>query len=258
MLAAGYVRRYEPKLADSDHGLAPIYAVTLKGVNAVLAKTGDMSLARATEPTFADWMSMNHFCALSALHIRLDALFAAQQEVTQHALYFEHEVVKAGATNPAERYRLYTSVSAEPRVVCCPDSAFETELSGYRRAWYVEYETGSDTPGRAAAKKSKGYAGLQAAGLFRRHFPHAADFRVLVVCPNAGWRDAMRKEIGGKDGRELWLFAAVDEVLKAATIHDPVWHTADRGPLPLVPPPRPLPPPPAETGAETPAEGVSR
>ncbi len=257
MLTAGYVRRYEPKLADPNHGLAPIYAATVKGANALLAKTGDPSVALSVEPTFADWMSMNHYCTLSSLHIHLDALFAAQEVVTQHALYFEHEVVRAQATNPSERYRLHSTISVEPRVLCCPDSAFETELAGYRRAWYVEYETGSDNPARAAAKKFKGYAGLQRTEQYRRHFPAARDFRVLAVCPNAGWRDSMRKEVGTKDGRELWLFVALDDLLRMTSLHDPVWHTVDRGPLPLVPPPRPLPSPPAETRADGVAEGVT-
>ena len=77
--------------------------------------------------------------------------------------------------------------------ICCPDSAFETEYKGVRRAWYIEREMGSDTPGRVAAKKTKGYAGLQP--LFKKHFPHASDFRVLAICPFPQWRDQLVLEL---------------------------------------------------------------
>src|SRR5438552_6234699 len=102
--------------------------------------------------------------------------------------------------------RLHTEVNDFPKIYCCPDSAFETELNGNRRAWYVEYETGADgSPMRVVAKKHKGYAGL-AQGKFKRHFPEARSLRVLCFCPSPGWRDAMRREMKGKPGEELWLF----------------------------------------------------
>jgi hypothetical protein len=234
---AGLIRRHQPKMVEPlSNSAPPVFVLTLKGANLLAAETGDCSVLLTAEPSFRDWMSLNHFCALSALHLMIDAAFAGQSRVRQTALYFEHEVIQPDADEPAKKYRLYTAVSESPRVVCCPDSAFETEFLGERRAWYVEREMGTDTPARVAAKKCQGYAGLAATGLFNRHFPDAKSFRVLTFCPNAGWRDALRREMKDKPGADAWLFAALPEVTAATFLHGPFLWKVDRGPLPLVPP----------------------
>jgi hypothetical protein len=230
---ASLIRRYQPRLVDLGGSIAPIFALTMKGANALVAARGDSSLSLSSEPNFADWMSMNHYCALSALHILIDQAIAAQNYVRMHALYFEHEIVQPDIDDATRKYRLHTLVSETPRVVCCPDSAFELEVSGYRRALYVEREMGTDTPARVAAKKCKGYAGLES-GLFRRHFPHARDVRVLWLCPNAGWRDALRREMRGKPGCAIALFASAPELTSASVLHTPLWYSTEQGPLPLV------------------------
>lgn len=234
---AGLVRRHQPKMVEPlSNAAPPVFVLTLKGSNVLAAETGDCSLLLTVEPTFRDWMSLNHFCALSALHLVIDAAFARQERVRQTALYFEHEVVKPDAEEPAKKFRLYTSISQTPKVVCCPDSAFETELGGHRRTWYVEREMGSDTPARVAAKKSPGYAGLARTQLFQRHFPQARDFRVIAFCPNAGWRDALRREMKGKPGAEHWLFAATPDVRPDTFVGEPILFAVERGPFPLTPP----------------------
>ncbi len=258
LAAAGLVKKYQPKLLDLNGSVAPVFVLSAKGSNILTAETGDASLLLHTEPNFADWMSLNHYSRLAALHMTIDAAVAAQDRVTLHALHFEHEMVQPNEADPSKKYRLHTVVSETPRLVCCPDSAFETGLNGFRRAWYVEREMGSDTPARVAAKKCKGYAGLAGAALFRRHFPQARDCRVLWFCPSAGWRDALRRELKDKPGHELHLFIASPDVTRDSILHGPIVYTIDRGPLPLVPSPavRPELPPPGGKPAETRAEGA--
>lgn len=231
------VHRNDPRMVNPLTNTAPpIYVLTQKGSCELAAATNDCSLLLTVEPNFRDWMSLNHYCGLSSLHILTDAAFAAQTRVRQTALYFEHEVINPEATD-GQRYRLHTAVSQLPPLFCCPDSAFETDLSGHRRAWYCEYETGSDgSPKRVVAKKHKGYAGLGQFNLFKRHFPQARDFRVIAFCPNASWREAMRREIKGKPGCEYWLFVSLAEVKAETFLSGPHIYSAERGPFPLIPP----------------------
>lgn len=249
LLGPGYVRRHEPRLLEEGRATAPpVYVLTLRGASVLAAETGDASLLLAVEPTFRDWMSLNHFCALTTLHWTIDTAVAAQSRTVLHGPWFEHEVVCPDAAEPARRYKLYTTFPGSD-VKCCPDSAFELEVGGARRGYYVEREMGSDTPARVAAKKHKGYALLCETGAFRAHLPHANDFRVLALTPNPGWRDALRREMAGKPGAHLWLFAATPELTAQAALHGPVLWTIDRGPFPLVPPPEPAAAPAAGAGA---------
>jgi hypothetical protein len=242
LLNSGLIRRYQPKLVDFGGSIAPIFALTMKGATTLVALRGDASLALSVEPNFADWMSMNHFCSLSGIHILIDRAISAQSYVRLNGLYFEHEIVIPDAAEPSRKYRLHTLLSEAPRLLCCPDSAFELEVLGYRRAFYIEREMGSDTPARVAAKKCKGYMGFERGGLYRRHFPHARDMRVLWFCPNAGWRKALCAEMRGKPGSEHYLFVSMPDVSVTSILHDAIWCTADEKAISLVTPPGARPP----------------
>jgi hypothetical protein len=258
LLALNHVRRYEPHPpGDPRTKGPPIYILTIGGSCALARETRDVNDVLTIEATFKDYHSLQHYLALSSLHATIDAAFAAQTYARQYALYFEHEVI-AESDNPSQRYRLHTSFP-NSNLKCCPDSALELEVNGYRRALYVEYETGSDgSPQRVVAKKHKGYAQLQASGLFRRHFPHARDFRVVCVCPYESFRDSMRKAFQEKKeketvtlpGADLWLFALAEEIRPESFLHEPIFWTVDRGPFPLVPRPTPATPAVAEKGPE--------
>ncbi len=266
LLALHYVRRHQPRILELGKATAPpVFLPTVLGSCALARETGDIGHILQVEPTFKDWLSIHHYCALTALHMTIDAAINAQSAVKQHALYFEHEVIQPDALEPSTRFRLNTIVSDTPRVVCCPDSAFEIEVSGHRRAIYVEREMGSDTPMRVVAKKHKGMALLSDTGLFRRHFPHAKDMRVLALAPNPSWRDGLRAAFREKDGTstklkpgaQLWLFIAVQDLTVEKILHEPTVHTIqekdgvviERGPLPLVPRPAGAPVTGATTGA---------
>lgn len=236
LLAPAFVRRHHPKMVDGMTGTAPpVYVLTLKGSCALAEATGDSSLLLTVEPTFRDWMSLNHYCALSQFHMTIDKAIAAQELVKQRSLLFEHEVVDPNAKDPAHKYRLYTRI--DDKVLFCPDSAMETEVNGHCRAWYVEREMGSDTPTRVSAKRYKGVLGIATTQKWKNHFPAARDFRVLVVCPYEGWMNLLRKEMQNRPGKEHWLFCDVRKIKAETFLHEPLLYTVDKGPYPFVPAP---------------------
>lgn len=235
--ALEFVRRHQPKMVDGLFNSAPpIFVLTLKGACALAEATGDANLLLKVEPTFRDWMSLNHFCAMSSLHLMIDAAINCQSNVKLFALYFEHEVVDPNAKDAAQKYKLYTRI--DDKVLFCPDSAFETEVNGHRRAWFIEREMGSDTPSRVAAKKHKGVAGLSTTLKWKNLFPAARDFRVLAVCPYEGWMNQLRKELMEKSGgKEHWLFCDVRKMKADTFLREPLLYTVDKGPFPFVPAP---------------------
>jgi len=239
---AGDVRRYQPRLVDpgDPQTAAPIWILTQRGCATLARATEDTRFLRHAEPSFKDWMSLNHYCSLTSVHWTLDTAVAAQDRVTLSGLTFEHEVADPRAEDPAKRFRLYTRLSDEPKVVCVPDTGFVLEVDGRRRAFFTEFETGSDNPARVCAKKHKGYAQLHATRRFLDVFPDVTDFRVLCLCPYASWRDSLRAEMKGKPGEALWLFVAAQDFRTETCLHAPiVYKTAPDEPVPLVPAPAP-------------------
>ena len=97
---------------------------------------------------------------------------------------------------------------------------------------------GTDAPARVAAKKSPGYAKLFETGKFKTHLPGAKHMRVLAVCPNAAFRDALRREVlrqnTSKKVQRLWRFVAQEDVSVDTMLHSPGVYRCEGGPVPLV------------------------
>lgn len=250
LVAMGYIRRHEPRILEYGRTTAPpVFLLTIAGSCALAQHTGNLNHVLQVEPTFKDWISIHHYVSLAALHMRIDDAIAAQSYVTQHALYFEHEVICPDALEPSKRFRLNTLVAQNPNIFCCPDSAFEIEVRGQRRAVYVEREMGSDNPMRVVAKKHMGYS-LLSKESFKKHFPLAVDMRVLAICPFPAWRDSLRaafKESRGglKAGAHLWQFVAAEDLTTEKFLHEPIVYkieqkegkVVERGPVPFTPRP---------------------
>ena len=231
-------RRCEKSILDhlDPQTAAPAWILTLKGSATLARVTQDASLLFQCEPTFRDFSSIGHYCRLSALHILIDLAIAAQVRVKLSGLTFEHEVVEPCASDPAKKFKLYTQVSAEPKIPCIPDSAFVLEVEGRRRAYFVEYETGSDSPGRVCALKHKGYALLHSTRKYLDIFPEVSDFRVLCCCPYASWRETLRTQMKDKPGAGLWLFVTTPEITAENFLHgELVFKVETARPLPLIP-----------------------
>lgn len=247
----GYVRRYNPKLIGDGGTVAPIFVLTILGSAALAQDLNDCSMLLTVEPNFKDWMSLDHHCAVGELHVTTDRAFERQDYVKLRALYFEHEVIKPDAEDPSKKFRLYTVVTESPRIPCCPDSAMEIEVKGWRRCLLTEYETGADgSPARVAAKKHKGHFGMASKQLYKRFFPEARDSRVLAFCPYESWMNHLRSEMKGKPGAEFWLFCDTRKVTPETFLHGDIFYSVDKGPFALVPPPVPASPPPGEGRGE--------
>ena len=242
------VRKHQPKMVNPLFGnsTAPIYAITMKGASALVAATGDPSYFLAAEPSFVQWMSLWHYVALTSIHMTIDEAFARQQYAKQTCLVFEHEVCDASAADPSDKFRLQTTVAKGPRpIFFCPDSAFETDVEGKRRVWFVENEMGSDMPKRVFAKKHRGAFEFAKGNFLKAMFPQSSSFRILCVTPNAAWRDALRKDFAthsaetqpdqlDKSGSEYWLFVSVEDVTVEKFLHEPILFTAKSGPVPFI------------------------
>lgn len=235
----GLLRRHLPKMVQpGTNQAAPVFAPTVQGSSVLAQELGDTKWLLTHEPNFRDWMSLNHYCALSSLQMTIDQAFAGQKLVKLKKLVFEHEVVNPDAQDPSKRYKLYTRI--DDKVVCVPDSMMEIEIGTERRLLYTEYETGSDTPGRVSSKKHKGFAGLAEKKLWKRHGPEASGFSVLCFCPYRSWRDHLRHDMKDKPGQQYWLFCDVSELKPETFLHAPIWYTAEAGPIPLIPASHPV------------------
>jgi hypothetical protein len=234
LVIPGLVRKYQPKIVDpfGNGSAPPVYTLTCSGGSILAAATGDMKYLIQSEVSFANWISVNHWCSLSSLGMIINDAFDGKDYVKLTQMHFEHEVADPSAKEPWKKYLLYTKVS--DKISFCPDMAFETDLKGQIRAWACEYETGSDSPARVAAKKCQGAALL---GDKYAKFPNAKDFKVIAFCPNAGWRDSLRQAFSGKPGSQHWLFVATPDVKAATLLHEPIMYAVQKGPFSLLPRP---------------------
>ena len=237
LVGPGWLRKYQPKLVDPlSHGSAPpVYTMTTKGGSMMAAITGNTNFLVDSEVSFSNWMSANHWASLSSLAMLIDDAFAEKDYVKLTAMHFEYDIGDASERDPAKRFILYERLGE--KVVFAPDMAIETDVKGHRRAWYSELEMGSDSPARVAAKKHKGIAAFAASDRLPKQFPLARDFRVVVFCPNPGWRDILRKEMKGKPGQEFWMFCATSELTAERLLHEPLLYSVDKGPFPMLPRP---------------------
>jgi len=244
LLSAGLLRKHVPKMVDPlsmNNSAAPIYTITMKGASVLASITNDSSCLLNSEPGFSQWMSLNHACALTSLHMLIDDAITAQSYVKQTGLVFEHEVINPDAKD-GSKYLLHMQVSkpGEKLIFCIPDSAFETDINGTKRAWFTEFQTGDgDHPKRVFAKKHQGYEKLADNEGWRRVFPSATSFRVLCFCAGGtAWRDALRKEFAAAKKGKHWGFMATSDLTVESFLHDPIVYAADKAtPFPLIPRP---------------------
>jgi hypothetical protein len=63
--------------------------------------------------------------------------------------------------------------------------------------------------------------------LHRRHFQHTTvnSFSVLLITVNPKRRDNLRRAFADKAGKELWRFAAVQDVTPEKLLYEPIFYT---------------------------------
>jgi hypothetical protein len=179
-----------------------------------------------------------HWLAVSDTHIALDRSIACQDRVSVDGWINEWDVVNKDERDPQKRFRLYTLLNENPRLICAPDAAFLLSVLGFSKVFYVEQDRGTTGVKQVAARKIKGFAELLQRGLHRSHFPetNVDSFTVLCVAHNARRRDALRKAFAGLTGADLWRFCAAPEVTPKRILHDAIIYPAVGDAIPLVKP----------------------
>lgn len=246
----GWVRRVEIKRNEYVVATAPLYVPTESGCALLATVTGDMSLILDRAPSTRNPQDFSHYLNVTRFNIEKRRGFATQSAATLLRLVLEHDYLNPDEPDASKKRTLFTVVGKGKRdgnVICNPDFATLVSVNGYVRAFLWEYECGSDTPSRVAAKKTPGFFLLHKQSLHKQLFPDAKDMRVVAVCPNAAWRETLRRSLRGKDGSELWLCVSRDDVRRdGAFLREPVFWTVNEGdPRPLI---KPQTPPPSPVG----------
>ncbi|MCA9224418.1 MAG: replication-relaxation family protein, partial [Planctomycetales bacterium] len=177
-----------------------------------------------------------HWLAVSDTHIALRQA-TANSQVRIDGWINEWDVVNKNESLPELHYRLYTLISAAPRLVCAPDAAFLLSSGEHRKVFYLEQDRATSGSRQIASAKTKGYAAMFEDGLHRRHFPETTldQFSVLMVAPTPGRREALRQAFADKPGAPLWRFVAASDFQPERILTDPIFYVCDSDdPKPLL------------------------
>lgn len=239
LVSESYIHRLRTYIYNPALGTpAPVYYPAKKGCEFLAVHTGDdRYYATPTRPPQAELAL--HWLAVSETHILLDQAIARQQDVELAGWLNEYDQVNPAAKTPEEKYRIYTLIRRQPRLVCAPDAAFLLSAFGHRKVYYLEQDRATSGVRQIAASKTLGYAAIAEQGLHRKHFPEATvpTFSVLMITTDARRRDALCREIGKKPGASLWKFAAAPDLCPETFLYEPIFFSCDSdAPAPLVKP----------------------
>lgn len=216
---------------------APVYYPSRKGCELLAEQTGDERYLAT--PTAAPLQHhILHWLAATETHITFDEAVARHSEIKIDGWLNEWDVVNKDETAPEKRYRVYSLLRENPRLVCAPDAAFLLSLRGHSKVFYLEQDRATSGVQQIASSKTQGYAVMAERGLHRRHFPEATveSFTVLMVAPHARRRDALRKALASKPGAALWRFAAIEDLQPETLFSAPIFYPCVGEPAPLVRP----------------------
>lgn len=183
-----------------------------------------------------NWQHLPHWIRCSEFHVVLDRAAELNPQVKIERFLHEWAIANPNESDPAKRYRLFTEIRKEPRLVCAPDFAFLLCYAGIRKVYFGEFDNGTTGIQQIAASKTPGYAALAKEQLHRRHYPDTtlATFGVLHVSISASRRDALRRAIATKEGAGLHLFTAWPEITSGTLLHGDLIYDCEKGPRALV------------------------
>lgn len=214
---------------------ASVYYPARRGCEVLAEITGDERILLT--PTQAPHpYQILHWLAVSDVHLRLDAAVGAQTAVHLASFLNEWDVANKDESQPEKRYRIYTLLREQPRLVCAPDAALLLSTRGHSKVYYLEVDRNTSGVRRIAATKCQGYAVMAHGGLHRRHFAEATSdaFGVILLAPTARRRDALQKALAEQPAAELWRFVSLDDFEPHKILHEPIYHTCDGRVVPLV------------------------
>lgn len=237
LAAQGFVEKLRAEVAVLTSSTAPAYRITERGVAHLALRRDDPKFLAMLSPTNGHWQNNFHYVCVSGLMMTVADAVTRQERVKMSGMCFEHTLLNPDEELPEKKFKLYQLIRETPKkCVCAPDAGFQFEVDDVKMGFFVELERGTDTPLRVSAKKVPGYAGMAETGKWERIFPEAQGFRVLVVAPAPGWRDALRKAVRGKPQAELWRFAAQADLTPETFLHSDVWFDVEGGARPLIRP----------------------
>lgn len=238
LVSAGLLNRHRAGFAyPSAAPVGSVYYPSARGCELLAEHMGDdqwlLTPTQCPQPHH-----VLHWLAVSETHIRLDQAIGQQSKVSLAGWINEWDIVNKDESEPAKRFRLYTLLRENPKLVCAPDAAFLLEVAMFKKVFYVEQDRATSGAMQVAASKCKGYAELTAQRGHAKHFSdtNVDTFTVLCVVPNARRREALRRAFSGKVGSDLWKFVADDELSAESFLHAPILYPVHGDPIPLVKP----------------------
>lgn len=214
---------------------ASVYFPSRQGCEYLFQKTGDERYLLT--PTNAPIPHhINHWVAISETHIALDKALRTQSAIALDGWINEWDICNKDESVPEKRYRLYTLLRDEPKLICAPDAAFMLSMDGHKKVFYLEQDRNTSGVFQVASSKTKGYAVMAELNLHRRHFPQATvnSFTVVIVAPSPKRREALRTAIKDKPGALLWRFASATDLTPEAFLFEPVFYPCEGDPCSLV------------------------
>lgn len=222
-----YINRQSILIAHNNQSAAPVYFPARKGCE-LLAEHFDDPQFLLTPTQAPIPHHTQHWLAVSDTQIAFNAAVEGQAVQIEDWIN-EWDVVNKAESAPEKRFRLYTMLRENPRLVCAPDAAFLMCAQGHKKAFYLEQDRATSGVTQIAASKTPGYAMMAEVQAHRRHFPATtlSSFTVLMVAPNAKRRDSLRRAVQGKAGAQLWRFVAAEDLQADLLLYEPVTYPAD-------------------------------
>jgi len=216
---------------------APVYYPSRRGCELLAEQTADDRFL-ATPTAAPQQHHMLHWLAVSETHIVFDEAASQHPDVKIDGWLNEWDVVNKDESAPEKRYRIYSLLRENPRLVCAPDAALLLSLRSHRKVFYLEQDRATSGVQQIAASKTQGYAVMAERSWHRRHFSDATvdSFSVLMIAPSGRRRDALRRAIESKPGASLWRFASHEDLQPETLFTAPVFYPCVGDPVPLVRP----------------------
>lgn len=179
---------------------------------------------------------INHWLAISETHITLDQAIKNETELTVADWVNEWDIVNKDESVPENRFRLFTLLNDQPRLVNSPDAAFVLSMLGHRKVYFLEQDRATSGVNQIASSKTQGYSIMAERQLHREQFPqvNVSSFTILMIAPTAQRRDALRRAIHGKPGSALWRFAAANELTPETFLRAPLFYPCEGDPSSLI------------------------
>jgi hypothetical protein len=220
----GLINQTRCQVTNPHNGsAAPVYYPSRKGCELLAQETRDDKWLKTCTQT-PNWQLLHHWTDVAKFHILLDQAIGAQTDAQVMGFLHEWDIANSDERDPSKRYKLFTEIRRQPRLVFVPDAGFLLSYHGYKKVYYVEMDRQTSGVQQIAASKTPGVLGMLQHGLHVRHFPetNVESFTVLLIAPTEKRRDALQRAISQKDGARHWKFAAWPDLKSSTLLYEPV------------------------------------